>query len=67
MAHLIADETGGDIVRVTAKEAYPDDYDATVDRAKKERDDNAKPEIAVDLTEEQIAEYFRKHEYAHRR
>ena len=33
MAHWIADETGGDIVRVTAKEAYPDDYDETVDRA----------------------------------
>ena len=57
MAHWIADETGGDIVRVTAKEAYPDDYDETVDRAKKERDDNARPEIEVDLTEEQLKEY----------
>ena len=57
MAHWIADETGGDIVRVTAKEAYPDDYDETVDRAKEERDDNARPEIAVDLTKEQLAEY----------
>ena len=37
MAHWIADETGGDIVGVTAKEAYPDDYDETVDRAKEER------------------------------
>jgi hypothetical protein len=57
MAHWIADETGGDIVRVTAKEAYPDDYDETVDRAKEERDDNARPEIAADLTKEQLAEY----------
>jgi flavodoxin len=57
MAHWIADETGGDIVRVTAKEAYPDDYDETVDRAKEERDDNARPEIAADLTKEQLAKY----------
>ena len=32
MAHWIADETSGDIVRGTAKEPYPDDYDKTVDR-----------------------------------
>ena len=57
MAHWIADETGGDIIRVTAKEAYSDNYDATVDRAKKEHDDNARPEINVDLTAEQLAQY----------
>ena len=57
MAHWIADETGGDIVRVTAKETYPDDYNATVDRAKKEQDDGTRPEIEVDLTADQLAEY----------
>ena len=57
MAHWIADEAGGDIVRVTAKEAYPDDYDATVDRAKKEQDDDDRPEINVDLTPEGLKEY----------
>ena len=57
MAHWISDETGGDIVRVTAKEAYPDDYDATVDRAKVERDEGARPEIDADLTDEQLKEY----------
>jgi len=36
MAHWIADESGADLVRVTAKEAYPEDYDETVDRAKKD-------------------------------
>lgn len=55
MAHWIADEVGGDLVRVTAKEAYPDDYDATVDRAKDEQDQNARPEIVVDLNAERLA------------
>ena len=35
MAHWIADETGGDLRRVTAKEAYPEDYNKVADRAKK--------------------------------
>ena len=57
MAHWIADETGGDLVRVTAKEAYPENYNATADRAKKEKDDGLYPEINVDLTKEQMAQY----------
>ena len=57
MAHWIADETGGDLVRVTAVDAYPDDYDATVDRAKAEQDDGARPEINVDLTQAQLNGY----------
>lgn len=57
MAHWIADETGGDLVRVTAKDPYPDDYDETVDRAKREQDDDARPEINVELTAEEMAQY----------
>ena len=57
MAGWIADETGGDLVRVTAAEAYPEDYSATADRAKSELDDGIRPEINVDLTEEQFAQY----------
>ena len=57
MAHWVADETGGDLIRVTAKEAYPEDYNATADRAKKEKDDGVRPEINVDLTPEQMAQY----------
>lgn len=57
MAHWIADETGGDLVRVTAKDPYPDDYDETVDRAKREQDDDARPEIDVELTADQMAQY----------
>lgn len=57
MAHWVADETGGDIVRVLAKEEYPADYNATADRAKKEQDDGVRPEITVSLTAEQIEKY----------
>ena len=57
MAHWIADETGGDILRVLAKNEYPESYDDTADRAKKEKDDGVRPEITVSLTAEQMAKY----------
>ena len=57
MAHWVADETGGDIVRVLAKEEYPENYNATADRAKKEQDDGARPEITISLTADQIEKY----------
>lgn len=57
MAHWVADETGGDLIRVTAKEAYPDNYNDTADRAKNEVDNGIRPEINVNLTPEQMAQY----------
>lgn len=57
MAHWIADETGGDIVRVLAKEEYPEDYDETTDRAKKEQDEGIHPEITLDLTAKELKKY----------
>ena len=57
MAHWVADETGGDLVRVTAKEAYPESYNDTADRAKNEVDNGIRPEINVDLTAEQMEQY----------
>ena len=57
MAHWVADETGGDIIRVLAKEEYPADYNDTADRAKTEKDDGLRPEITVSLTAEQIEKY----------
>ena len=57
MSHWIADETGGDIVRVVTKEPYPEDYNATADRAKKEQDDGTRPEITIELTDEELAKY----------
>ena len=50
MAHWVADETGGDIVRVLAREEYPESYNDTADRAKKEKDDGVLPEITLDLS-----------------
>ena len=57
MAHWIADETGGDIVRVLAKEEYPEDYDETTDRAKREKNEGIRPEINVSMTPEQLSKY----------
>lgn len=57
MAHWVADETGGDLYRVTAKDPYPENYNQTADRAKQEQDNDVRPEIVVDITEEQMAQY----------
>ena len=57
MARWVADETGGDLYRVTAAEPYPENYDDTADRAKQEKDDGIRPEIVVDITQEQMAGY----------
>ncbi|MBQ7538143.1 MAG: hypothetical protein IJT42_04180, partial [Treponema sp.] len=53
MAHWIADETGGDLRRVTAKEAYPEDYNKVADRAKNEKDKGIRPAINVNITKEE--------------
>lgn len=57
MAHWVADETGEDLYRVTAADPYPENYDDTADRAKQEKDDGIRPEIVVDITQEQMAGY----------
>jgi len=57
MAHWVADESGGDLFRVTAKDPYPENYNQTADRAKQEQDDDVRPEIVVDITALQMAQY----------
>lgn len=57
MAHWIADETGGDLRRVTAKEAYPEDYNKVADRAKNEKDRRIRPAINVNITKEEMVKY----------
>lgn len=57
MAHWVADETGGDLYRVTAVDPYPKDYNATADRAKQEQDDDVRPKISVDITPDQMSVY----------
>ena len=44
--HRIA---GGDIVRLETVEPYPESYDATVERSKKERETNARPSLKTAL------------------
>ena len=46
MASYIAEQTGGDLLEIEPKAAYPTDYNETGDIAKVERDENARPEIA---------------------
>ena len=57
MANWVAEATGGKLVRVTPKTPYSTNYNETVDVAKKEQNDNARPEINVDLTAEQLSGY----------
>lgn len=46
MANHIAAQTGGDLLEIEPQTPYPDDYNETGDVAEKERDENARPEIA---------------------
>lgn len=43
LAKLISDQVGGDLRLIEPVDAYPESYNATADRAKKEQDDNARP------------------------
>ena len=45
IARFIKEITGGDEFQIETVEPYPDDYDLTVKRAKKELHDGVKPEI----------------------
>ena len=57
MAHWIADATGADLYRVTTANPYPEDYNQTADIAKRENDNNERPEIRVDITADRLAGY----------
>lgn len=52
---VIAEEiqrlTGGELFEIEAAEPYPDSYDETVERFRRERDENARPAIAEDVTD----------------
>jgi len=50
IAKWIEEYTGADMIQLEAEEAYPDDYDACVERAEKEHADNARPALATDLS-----------------
>ncbi len=46
MAERISQLSGAEIYRIEAADPYPENYDATADRAKQERDDKVYPVIA---------------------
>ena len=55
MANFIQEQTGGDLLKLEPRNAYPTDYGDCADVAKEERDANARPEIAN--LPDSIAEY----------
>jgi flavodoxin len=49
VAYLIQENTGGDIFRIEPKTPYPTNHRILVDLAKKEQNDNARPELAANM------------------
>lgn len=47
VAGMIAEETGGTLFKVETVTPYPEDYDETVDIARDEQDNNARPELST--------------------
>lgn len=49
IAEIIAEETGGELFHIERSTPYPADYDECTDEAKKEQEENARPELASEL------------------
>jgi flavodoxin len=49
VAYLIQENTGGDIFRIEPKTPYPTNHRVLVDLAKKEQNNNARPELAANI------------------
>lgn len=47
VANMIAEQTGADLFKVETVDAYPDDYNETVDIARTEQDNNARPALST--------------------
>ncbi len=45
LAAWVAEETGGDLFSIQVKEPYPPDWDGCLERANKEKGDNARPAL----------------------
>lgn len=46
VAERVSELSGAEIYRIEAADPYPEDYDATADRAKQEQDEGTYPAIA---------------------
>ena len=51
VAQLIHRQVGGDLVELKTLQPYPEDYDACVDQAKKEQEQQARPELATQIAD----------------
>ncbi len=49
IANQIHEKVGGDIFEIVTVNPYPTDYDAVVDQAKQEQEDNYRPELATEV------------------
>lgn len=49
VAEMIADKTGADLFEIKPVAAYPDNYNACVEQAKREKEENARPAIKDDI------------------
>ena len=49
IANWIADEAGCDVVEIVTEEPYPTDYNETVDQAKQEQNEGARPALTEDV------------------
>lgn len=59
LAEEIAEQIGAEVFEIIPAEPYPDDYDATVERFRKERAENARPAIASEVANmEEFATVF---------
>ena len=55
LAEEISSQTGGELFEIVPAEPYPADYDETVERFRRERDENARP--AIENSVEDITHY----------
>lgn len=57
MARWVADEADADLIRVTPTEEYSSDFNDCTDRAQEELNNGTRPEITIELTQEQLEQY----------
>lgn len=55
VAEMIAQETGADLFKIQTVEGYPESYEECTDVAKKEKEENARPELSVAIDD--LSEY----------
>ena len=56
LAEMIAEKTGSDLFEIKPTKKYPADYDTCIDVAKKELNQNVRPAILEDRSEEHTSE-----------